>query len=73
MIELKANPGGCEEAALGVPFYAPCNQPAEFIVGWEGRSDAPIRMCAACADHNVKNRGGAVRGPFIATEAPGDF
>lgn len=60
MLNLKAKPACCEEAAIGVPFYAPCNQPAIAVVGWKGRSDAPIRMCAACLNHNVKNRGGEV-------------
>lgn len=53
-----AKPGCCQEAALGVPFYLPCNKPATQVVGWKGRRDEPIRMCAACADHNVRNRGG---------------
>lgn len=60
MLELKAKPGCCEEAAIGVPFYAPCNQPAVAIVGWKGRSDKPIRMCSLCVGHNVVNRGGEV-------------
>ncbi len=38
--------------------YFPCNKPAEFIVGWRGRPDTPIRMCLGCADHNVRNRSG---------------
>lgn len=68
MIELKAKPGCCEEAAICLSFYAPCNKPAEHVVHWPGRSDAPIRMCAACADHNVRNRGGAILRPFTAEE-----
>ena len=67
-MDLKAKPGCCEEAALGLPFYAPCNQPAVSIVGWTGRSDQPIRMCAMCADHNVRNRGGEIVRPFVAEE-----
>ena len=41
-------------------FWAPlpCNAPAVAIVGWIDRSDTPIRMCAMCADHNIRNRGG---------------
>lgn len=57
---IQAKPGCCEEAALGVPFYLPCNSPAAHIVGWKGRDDKPIPMCAYCADHNVKNRGGEI-------------
>jgi len=60
MIELKAKDDCCEEAALALPFYVPCNRPAIAIVGWKGRSDPPIRMCMACTDHNVRNRGGEV-------------
>lgn len=57
-MNLKANPDCCEEAALGIPFYAPCNKPATKIIGWKGRSDTPIRMCDDCANHNIKNRNG---------------
>lgn len=62
-------PDGCEEAALGLPFYLPCNKPATFIVGWIGRRDAPIRMCDHCKDHNVRNRGGEVIGPYVPEDA----
>lgn len=55
-----AKPGCCQEAALGIPFYAPCNKPAVNVVGWKGRSDAPVRMCFACTDHNVRHRGGEI-------------
>lgn len=69
-INTTAKPDGCEEAALGVSFfYLPCNKPAENIVGWKGRSDKPIRMCAACTDHNVKNRGGQIIRPFQTGES----
>jgi hypothetical protein len=61
-----AEPSGCQEAALGLPFYLPCNEPAVSIVGWLGKSEGPYRMCAACTDHNVKNRGAMVLGPFVA-------
>jgi hypothetical protein len=60
MIDLKAEFGRCEEAVIGFTFYAPCNHPAVAVVGWRGRSDPAIRMCAMCLDHNVKNRGGEV-------------
>lgn len=68
MIELKAKPHCCEEASLlspQFPFYVPCNEPAVRVVGWKGRSDSPIRMCAACACHNVRNRGGEDHGPYL--------
>jgi hypothetical protein len=55
---LQAKEGCCEEAALGMPGYIPCNQPAVALVGWKGRNDKPIRMCAMCEAHNIRNRGG---------------
>src|SRR5258708_37691685 len=63
---LRAKPGCCEEAALGVPGggYIPCNKPAANVIGWKGRPDAPILMCEACTDHNVRNRGGEVVTPL---------
>lgn len=70
-LDLKAKPGCCEEAAIGIPFYAPCNQPAVHIVGWKGRTDKAILMCEACADHNVRNRGGEIRGSVEATPMGG--
>lgn len=57
-LKLEAKPGCCEEAAMGLPFYAPCNEPATAVVGWKGRTDKPIRMCFGCMDHNIRNRGG---------------
>jgi hypothetical protein len=63
-LNLKAKEGCCEEAALGIPFYAPCNKPAVHIIRWKGRSDPAIRVCAACADHNVRHRGAEIVGPF---------
>ncbi len=59
-MNLKANPDCCEEAALGIPFYTPCNKPATNVVAWKGRSDPAIRMCDFCTNHNVHNRGGYV-------------
>jgi hypothetical protein len=68
--ELKAGPDGCEEASLlSKERYIPCNRPAEHIVGWKGRSETPVRMCAMCADHNVKNRGGYIVRAYAATRA----
>lgn len=67
MIELKAVPGGCEEASiLSRGFYIPCNRPAVNIVRWKGRTDRPIRMCFGCSDHNVRNRGGEIVEAFKA-------
>ena len=58
-LPLKAKPHCCEEAStMSGKFYIPCNRPAVAIVGWKGRSEAPIRMCDQCEFHNVKNRGG---------------
>lgn len=62
---IEDGPDRCEEASLlSGAAYLPCNAPAVHVVGWKGRSDKPIRMCAACADHNVKNRGGEIRRPY---------
>jgi hypothetical protein len=70
-IDLKAGPDGCEEASLhSAERYIPCNAPARHIVGWRGRSDAPIRMCDMCADHNVKNRGGYVVNTYTSKNPP---
>lgn len=66
-MEIKANIGCCEEAALfpvGLSFYVPCNEPAVNIVGWKGRSDIPVPMCEKCTFHNIKNRGGQIIGPY---------
>lgn len=60
-----AKPGHCAEAAMGISIYLPCNKPAVSLVGWKGRSDAPIPMCQGCADHNVRNRGGEIISPII--------
>ena len=64
-LPMVADPGCCEEAALISTFcYIPCNKTAISIVGWKGRPDNPIRMCAMCTDHNVRNRGGEIIGPY---------
>lgn len=64
----KAKPGGCEEAALGIPFYAACNKPAVVMVGWPRRREGPYRMCQECAWHNTKNRGAVELGPYPPKE-----
>jgi hypothetical protein len=63
-VELKAGPGRCEEASLlSRERYIPCNAPAMRMV--KLRKEGPYRMCAACADHNVRNRGGQDVGPYF--------
>lgn len=58
-LELKAEDGRCEEASfLSRERYIPCNLPARFIV--KNRDVREYRMCAACTDHNVRNRGGKI-------------
>lgn len=65
---LKAKPHCCEEASLmSGATYIPCNKPATQVVGWKGRSDAPIRMCEMCTHHNVNNRGGEIIRPYTET------
>ena len=57
--ELKAGEGRCQEAStLSGERYIPCNAPAVALVGWKGRDEKPIRMCAMCEYHNIKNRNG---------------
>lgn len=60
---LSAKPGCCEEASLwSREFYIPCNEPAKYMV--KNRDPKPYRMCDMCADHNVRNRGAKIIGPF---------
>ena len=57
---LEAKKGCCEEASFQPPIpgvYFPCNEPAVCRVYHEN-GNVTYRMCEACADHNVKNRGG---------------
>lgn len=64
-MELKAGPGRCEEASpRSHSFYIPCDRIAYWMV--KTRDPKPYRMCAACADHNVKNRGAEIVGPVTA-------
>lgn len=67
-ITFKAKPGGCEECVMGSPFYLPCNQPAVHMIQHPS-AEGPYRMCEHCADHNVKNRGAKIVGPYLP-EAP---
>lgn len=51
----------CEEASpMSANFYIPCGQPAVAVVD-HGRGEGEYLMCEACADHNVRNRGGTSR------------
>ncbi len=60
--ELKALPRGCEEASsLSAERYIPCNAPATRLIR---NRDGVYRMCDACANHNVRNRGATDEGPF---------
>ena len=52
MIEAKKH--CCEECVMGMPMYIPCNKPATKIIAADGTT---YRMCDACADHSVNNRG----------------
>jgi hypothetical protein len=62
-MDLKARPGGCEEASpMSHNFCIPCNRPATRMI--KNRDPRPYRMCDMCADHNVRNRGAEDVGPF---------
>lgn len=62
---IKARPHGCEEAAIGFgDAYFPCNRPATKVVSTK-TTEGPYRMCDACADHSVRNRGMRVLGPYL--------
>jgi len=66
---LKASEHCCEEASpLSGSAYIPCNAPAVFMV--KNRDPQPYRMCQACADHNVRNRGAKIIGPYKAEARP---
>jgi hypothetical protein len=63
-VELRAQPDRCEEAShLSKQSYIPCNAPAVRVV-FHKRDNYAYRMCAPCADHNIRNRGGEDRGPY---------
>ena len=68
--ELKAAPDRCEEASpLSREKYIPCNAPAVAII-YHDRDRREYRMCAPCADHNVRNRGGKMVGPYKSAASP---
>ena len=69
---IKAQPHCCEEAALGMGnAYLPCNKRATKIidVNRPGSTEGSYRMCDACADHSVRNRGMKEIGPYNAKES----
>lgn len=48
----------CQEASIfSRESYVPCSKPAVAIVRHE-KDQRAYYMCAPCADHNVRNRGG---------------
>lgn len=62
--ELKAIQGGCEEASpASRDHYIPCNKPAKKMI-YSKRDKKTYRMCEACADHSVKNRGMIDKGSY---------
>lgn len=70
-VEMKAIVNGCEEASPASRYhYIPCNVPAERNI-YHPREKRTYRMCAACARHNVKNRGAIDKGPFHPPETKG--
>lgn len=68
--EWEADEGRCQEAGpLSSEKYFPCNRPAVSIVEFTARKEGPYRMCEMCADHNIRNRGATLVGPFIPEHA----
>lgn len=60
---LEASPGCCQEASFNSrEYYIPCNKPAVSVV--QTKDPTPYRMCAMCADHNVRNRGATLVGSY---------
>lgn len=60
----------CQEASsFSRETYLPCGAPAEYVIEHVG--ERCYYMCRACADHNVRSRGGVIRsmrgpsGPMI--------
>jgi hypothetical protein len=69
---IEAQPGRCQEVvALPGGGVLPCNQPATKIidVNRPGSSEGPYRMCDACADHSVRNRGMKLVGPYVREDS----
>lgn len=64
MTMLKAAPGCCEEASRwSRETYIPCNRPAYHHVAFVALGEGPYRMCEACAEHNLSNRGAELVAP----------
>jgi len=64
---IEAKAGCCEEASpFSGSIYIPCNKLATRRV-YHARDLREYRMCAACADHNIRNRGAEDRGPIDGT------
>jgi len=61
--KIKAGIGRCEESSLHMPAL-PCNAPATTMIAWPNRAEGPYRMCNACANHSLKNRGAVNAGPY---------
>ena len=48
----------CQDASpMSRETFIPCSAPASAIV-WHQKDRCAYTMCASCADHNVRNRGG---------------
>ncbi len=57
----------CQEASpLSLATLIACGRPAAAII--DNGDEHPYWMCAACADHNVKNRGAVRYSPEEAKE-----
>lgn len=49
----------CQEASpLSYNFKIECGRPAVALI--DNGDETPYLMCAGCADHNVRNRGGMI-------------
>ena len=59
---IEANAGMCQERNYFMPEF-PCNKPATTSVKFHG--EPALRMCDACADHSIRNRGAENLGPYI--------
>jgi hypothetical protein len=66
---MKASEHCCEECAIlptGFDAYIPCNKPATKVIATGRATEGPYRMCDACADHSIRNRGMTLVGPYGA-------
>jgi hypothetical protein len=61
----------CQEASpLSRGSYIACNAPAVTVI--DNGDPQPYWMCAACADHNVRNRGAVRFVPATMAETEAD-